>query len=83
MKTTVIPLHFVLSETNPAKIPPEKQVKQQLWELFFDCRGREWASKRCSEDYIFENTPAFSDTTHFDSDMVATHQKVKNSLTFH
>ena len=25
MKTTVIPLHFVLSETNPAKIPPEKQ----------------------------------------------------------
>ena len=53
MKTTVIPLHFVLSETNPAKIPPEKQVKQQLWELFFDRRGKEWTSKRSSEDCIY------------------------------
>ena len=97
MKTTVIPLHFVLSETNPAKIPPEKQVKQQLWELFFllswegmdeqtSLRGLHtfnWSSLKSLLILAFENTPAFSDTTHFDSDMVDTHQKVKNSLTFH
>ena len=42
-----------------------------------------WSSLKSLLILAFENTPAFSDTTHFDSDMVDTHQKVKNSLTFH
>ena len=42
-----------------------------------------WSSQKSLLILAFENTPAFSDTTHFDSDMVDTHQKVKNSLTFH
>ena len=41
-----------------------------------------WSSQKSLLILAFENTPAFSDTTHFDSHMVDTYQKVKNSLTF-
>ena len=42
-----------------------------------------WSSQKSLLILAFENTTAFSYTSHFASDMVATHKKVKNSLTFH